>query len=50
MLENMIYPAIGFVVTLLGLEVAWRLTACRIPDKTIKPCLYKKAILTPLGG
>jgi hypothetical protein len=42
MFENLVYPAVGFVVTLLGLEAAWHLTACRISDKTIKPCMYKQ--------
>jgi hypothetical protein len=42
MFENLIYPVIGFVGTLLGLEVAWHFTACRIPDKSIKPCMYKQ--------
>jgi hypothetical protein len=45
MFENAIYPLIGFVGTLLGLEIAWHLTACRIPDKTIKPCMYKQVKL-----
>jgi hypothetical protein len=42
MFEYLIYPAIGFVVTLIGLEGAWHFTACKIPDKTIKPCMYKQ--------
>jgi len=42
MFENVIYPVIGFIGTLLGLEAAWHFTACRIPDKTIKPCMYKQ--------
>ncbi|MGB6673970.1 MAG: hypothetical protein WBE34_16180 [Candidatus Nitrosopolaris sp.] len=37
MFEYLIYPAIGFVVTLVGLEAAWHFTACKIHDKTIKP-------------
>jgi hypothetical protein len=45
MIEYLIYPAIGFVATLLGLEVAWYFAACRIPDKTIKPCIYKQVKL-----
>jgi hypothetical protein len=32
----LIYPAIGFVVTLLGLELAWHFSTCKIPYKTIK--------------
>lgn len=37
MFEYLIYPAIGFVVTLVGLEAVWHFTACKIQDKTIKP-------------
>jgi len=40
--ENLIYPVIGFIGTLLGLEAAWHFTACRIPDSTLKPCMYKQ--------
>jgi hypothetical protein len=40
--EYVIYPTIGFVVTLLGLEAAWHFTACKIPDKKIKPCMYRQ--------
>jgi hypothetical protein len=43
MLEYVIYPLIGFVGTLLGLEAAWHYTACEIPRDTIKPCIYKQA-------
>jgi hypothetical protein len=32
----------GFAGTFLGLEAAWHFTACRIKDKSIKPCLYKQ--------
>lgn len=42
MFEYLIYTAIGFVGTLLGLEAAWHFTACKIPNKTIKPCMYKQ--------
>jgi len=45
MFENAIYPVIGFIGTLSGLEIAWHFTACRIQDKTIKPCLYKQVKL-----
>jgi hypothetical protein len=45
MLEYVIYPLIGFVGTLLGLEAAWHFTACKIPRDTIKPCIYKQAKL-----
>jgi hypothetical protein len=42
MLENIAYVGLGFAVVLLGLEAAWHFTACRINDKSIKPCLYKQ--------
>jgi len=45
MFEYLIYPTIGFVATFLGLEAAWHFTACKIPDKTIKPCMYKQVKL-----
>jgi hypothetical protein len=41
-LENLAYLAIGFVTTFMALEAAWHFTACKIKDKTIKPCLYKR--------
>jgi hypothetical protein len=42
MFENLIYPIIGFGATLVALEVAWHFTACKISDKTIKPCMFKQ--------
>jgi hypothetical protein len=42
MFEYLMYAAIGFVGTLLGLEAAWHFTACKLRDKTIKPCMYKQ--------
>ena len=42
MLENIAYAAGGFATVLLGLEAAWHFTACKIKDKSIKPCLYKQ--------
>jgi hypothetical protein len=45
--EYLIYPALGFIITLLGLEAAWHITACKIPDKTIKSCMYKQLKLIP---
>jgi hypothetical protein len=42
MFENIVYPIIGFTGTLVALEVAWHFTACKIPDKTIKPCMFKQ--------
>lgn len=44
MLENVnlvIYSVIGFAISYLSLEVTWHITACRISDETIKPCLFK---------
>jgi hypothetical protein len=34
--------AVEFAGTFLALEAAWHFTACKIKDKTIKPCLYKQ--------
>ena len=42
MLENIAYAGLGFAAVLLGLEAAWHFTACKIKDKSIKPCLYKQ--------
>lgn len=42
MLENIAYVGLGFAAVLLGLEAAWHFTACKINDKSIKPCLYKQ--------
>jgi hypothetical protein len=42
MLENIAYVGIGFATTFLALEAAWHFTACKIKDKSIKPCLYKQ--------
>jgi hypothetical protein len=32
----------GFVSTYLDLEAAWHFTACKIKDRSIKPCLYSE--------
>ena len=42
MFDYLIYTAIGFIGTLLGLEAAQHFTACKIRDKKIKPCMYKE--------
>lgn len=42
MIENIAYVGLGFGTVLLGLEAAWHFTACKIKDKSIKPCLYKQ--------
>jgi hypothetical protein len=51
MFENLnlaaVYGTLGFSITYLALESAWHFTACRLHDKTIKPCMFKqvKAVL-----
>jgi hypothetical protein len=45
MIENLIYPVIGFVGAFLGLEAAWHFTACRIPNNVIKACVYRQVKL-----
>lgn len=42
MLENIAYVAVGFGTSFLALEAAWHFTACKLKDKTLKPCLYKR--------
>jgi hypothetical protein len=42
MLENIAYIGIGFATTFFALETAWHFTACKIHDKSIKPCFYKQ--------
>ena len=42
MLENIAYATLGFVTVYLALESVWHFTACKIQDKTIKPCLFKQ--------
>lgn len=45
MFENItliLYSVTGFVTTYLALEVAWHFTACKIKDKSIKPCMFKQ--------
>jgi hypothetical protein len=41
-IENLAYLAIGFSTAFVALEAAWHFTACKVKDKTIKPCLYKQ--------
>jgi hypothetical protein len=40
--ESVAYVVLGFATALLSLEAAWHFAACKIPDKSIKPCLYKQ--------
>lgn len=42
MLENIAYVSIGFAISFLALEAAWHFAACKIKDKSIKPCFYKQ--------
>ncbi len=45
MFDNMnliVYPIIVFVISYLSLEVAWHFTACKLPYKTIRPCVFKQ--------
>ena len=42
MLENIAYIGISFAIVFFALETAWHFTACKIHDKSIKPCFYKK--------
>lgn len=37
------YPVFGFVVTYIGLELAWHFTACKVDGGThFKPCVFKE--------
>jgi hypothetical protein len=52
-LENVnlvIYSVIGFAISYLSLEVIWHITACRMSDETIKPCLFKVVKTVVLNG
>jgi hypothetical protein len=50
MFENVVYPiTIGFTITLLALEATWHFTACKLPDKAIKPCIYSQVKLVLLN-
>ena len=40
--QSIAYIVLGFATALLSLEVAWHFAACKIPDKSMKPCLYKQ--------
>jgi len=42
MIESIAYIAIGFASTFFSLEAVWHFTACKIHDRTIKPCFYKQ--------
>src|SRR5215471_5743625 len=40
--ESMTYIVLGFATVFFSLEAVWHLTACKIHDKSIKPCFYKQ--------
>jgi len=42
MIESIAYIVIGFGSAYFSLEAVWHLTACKIHDRTIKPCIYKQ--------
>jgi hypothetical protein len=42
MLENIAYIGLGFATVFFALEAAWHFTACKIHNKSIKPCFYKQ--------
>ena len=42
MFENIAYIGLGFVAVFFALESAWHFTACKIHDRSIKPCFYKQ--------
>ena len=41
-IESIAYIVIGFASAFFSLEAVWHLTACKIHDRTIKPCFYKQ--------
>jgi hypothetical protein len=42
MFESIAYVVLGFASAFFSLEAVWHLTACKIHDKSIKPCFYKQ--------
>lgn len=50
MFENIAYIGIGFAVVFLVLETTWHFTACKIHDRSIKPCFYKQVGLLKQQG
>jgi len=42
MFENIVYVGLGFAAVFFALESAWHFTACKIHDRSIKPCFYKQ--------
>jgi len=45
MIESIAYIAIGFASAFFSLEAVWHFTACKIHDRTMKPCFYKQISL-----
>jgi hypothetical protein len=43
MFENIVYVGLGFAAVFFALESAWHFAACKVRDKSIKPCCYKLA-------
>ena len=42
MFETIADVGLGFVAAFFALESAWHFTACKIHDRSIKPCFYKQ--------
>jgi hypothetical protein len=42
MFETIAYVGLGFAAAFFALESAWHFTACKIRDRTMKPCFYKQ--------
>jgi hypothetical protein len=42
MLENIAYIGLGFAAVFFALESTWHFTACKIHDRSLKPCFYKQ--------
>ena len=40
MFESIAYIVLGFAASFFSLEAVWHFTACKIHDKSIKPCFY----------
>jgi hypothetical protein len=55
MLDNIalaMYFVTGYIITYFALEIAWHFAACRLENKTMRPCLFKqvKMVITPERG
>ena len=48
-LENLIvYSTVGFSICYIALEIVWHFGACRIHNKRIQPCMFKKVKTIPV--